>query len=62
VKKGVEFKLGVDQIKTFETLKQKLISAPHLVLPNFSKTFEVECDSSNVGIRVVLLQKGYFIA
>jgi len=50
VKKGVVYKWGKDQEKTFETLKQKLINAPLLALPNFSKTFKIECDASNVGI------------
>ena len=49
VKKGVVYKWGKDQEKAFETLKQKLINAPLLALPNFSKTFEIECDASNVG-------------
>jgi len=59
VKRGVDFKWGIDQTKAFETLKEKLIKAPLLVLPNFSKTFEIECDTSNVGIGVVLLQEGH---
>jgi len=62
VKKGVDFKWGIDQTKAFETLKEKLIKAPLLALPNFSKTFEIECDASNVGIGVVLLQEGHPIA
>ena len=62
VKKGVVYKWGKDQEKDFETLKQKLINAPLLALPNFSKTFEIECDASNVGIGVVLLQEGDLIA
>ena len=62
VKKGVVYKWGKDQEKAFETLKQKLINAPLLALPNFNKTFEIECDASNVGIAVVLLQEGQPIA
>jgi len=41
IKKGVDFKWGIDQTKAFETLKEKLINAPLLALPNFSKTFEI---------------------
>jgi len=58
-KKGVDFKWGVDQTNAFETLKEKFINAPLLALPNFSKTFEIECDASDVGIGVVLLQEGH---
>ena len=39
-----------------------MTNASILDLPKFSKSFEIECDASNFGIGVVLLQEGHPIS
>jgi len=62
IKKSICFKWGEEQNNAFLDLKNKLCSAPVLSLPNFNKTFEIECDVSRIGIGVVLMQQGRPIA
>ncbi|XP_039787907.1 uncharacterized protein LOC120654436 [Panicum virgatum] len=61
-KKGVSFHWGPAQDQAFNTLKERLTSAPLLQLPDFGKTFELECDASGVGIGGLLMQGGKHVA
>lgn len=61
-KKGVAFTWTPTQRNAFDTLKGKLTHAPLLQLPDFNKTFELECDASGIGLGGVLLQEGKPVA
>ena len=61
-KKGVSFHWGPAQDQAFDTLKERLTSAPLLQLPDFGKTFDLECDASGVGIGGLLMQGGKPVA
>ncbi|GKC61605.1 putative reverse transcriptase domain-containing protein [Tanacetum coccineum] len=54
--------LGEKEETAFQTLKQKLCSAPILALPEGSENFVVYCDASHKGLGAVLMQKEKVIA
>jgi len=56
------FKWSPDSDAAFESLKTAMITVPVLRLPNFSETFIVETDASNIGIGAVLMQSQHPIA
>ncbi|XP_056850923.1 uncharacterized protein LOC108825184 [Raphanus sativus] len=53
------FAWNTEASDAFHLLKQALISAPVLALPDFSKTFIVETDASNTGIGAILMQDNH---
>lgn len=56
LRKNTVFVWSADAETSFQTLKQALITAPVLVLPDFTKQFCVETDACAVGIGAVLTQ------
>jgi hypothetical protein len=62
LKKGVLFMWTQDHQLAFEALKQALVTAPVLALPNFAKPFIIETDACDAGIGAVLMQDGHPLA
>jgi hypothetical protein len=56
LKKDVPFTWGEEQEKAFISIKNALVSDPVVRLPDFSKTFYLSTDASDVGISGVLTQ------
>lgn len=62
LKKHTQFLWTPQLQQCFDTLKEALVIAPVLALPNFAKEFTVETDASGTGIGAVLMQQGHPIA
>ena len=55
--KTCAFRWGCEQQASFESLKLKLMTAPVLSFPDFTKPFFIHCDASNLGVGAILKQK-----
>ncbi|KAD5508058.1 hypothetical protein E3N88_15761 [Mikania micrantha] len=56
------FKWNEEAAVAYNKLKQALISAPVLKLPDFSQPFVVECDASGEGVGAILIQGDHPLA
>nr|GFC42149.1 reverse transcriptase [Tanacetum cinerariifolium] len=61
MRKGEKFVWNEEREKSFEDLKQRLVSAPVLNLPSGSGGFHIYSDASKKGIGCVLMQHGKVI-
>ena len=57
LRKNATFKFSELELQSFETLKEKLISAPVLSIYNLNDETELHCDARKVGLGAVLLQR-----
>lgn len=46
-----------DYLKAFQCLKYKLVPAPIIIAPDWSKSFKVMCDTSGVALGDIIGQK-----
>jgi hypothetical protein len=62
LEKGVPFVWNNDCEVSYQALKNKLVNAPILALPESGKRFIVYTDASRIGLGCVLMQDGRVIA
>ncbi|GJW54230.1 putative nucleotidyltransferase, ribonuclease H, partial [Tanacetum coccineum] len=62
MRKGEKFVWNDEREKSFEELKQRLVSAPILTLPSGSGGFQIYSDASKKGLGCVLMQHAKVIA
>jgi hypothetical protein len=58
LKKDCHFGWSEECQQSFDTLKQKMVTMPILVFPDWSKEFHVHVDAYSIASRVVLAQPG----
>lgn len=62
LKKNSKYQWTTVEQQPFQALKQALVNALVLALPDFSKTFTVETNASDLGMGAVLMQEGHPIS
>jgi hypothetical protein len=62
LEKDKQFKWTSACESSFQELKERLTTAPVLVMPNMQKSFSIYCDVSGQGLGCVLMQDGHVVA
>jgi hypothetical protein len=62
LKKDKKFEWTEKCEQSFQELKKRLVPAPILTMPDITKSFDVYCDASKLGLGSVLMQDGKVIA
>lgn len=62
LRKGQLFVWTENHQSAFQALKDVLVSAPVLALPDFTQPFQIQTDASDRGVGAVLLQQGHPLA
>jgi len=62
LKKDIKFKWDAKCDEAFHTLRAHLTTAPVLAQPDNSKSYDVYCDASGIGLDCVLMQDNRVIA
>src|SRR3954467_10229410 len=62
LKKDKKFEWTEKCEESLQKLKERLITAKILIMPDITKTFDVYCDASKIGIVCVLMQEGKVIS
>ena len=57
LEKECKFYFDESCLKAFGELKEKLVSVPIIISPDWSKPFDVMCDGSEVALGVALAQR-----
>ena len=61
-RKDLRFEWDSECEQSFMSLKEKLTTAPVLVIPDPTKSYQIYCDASKMGLGGVLMQDGQVVA
>ena len=58
MKKDIKFEWTPECQESLDILKEKMVTTPILVFPNWNKEFHVHVDASSIALGIVLAQSG----